>query len=127
MTFDPIKFLDIATKLLYDTKFDEETRYRTCTSRAYYAAHLFTREKLKGIEITIKIEKDEKIGIIHDKVIHALAGKNKKLGEMLFDLRERRGDADYDLNKKFSGYGYAVGLDISNAEFIINEVDKLKK
>ncbi len=44
---------------------------------------------------------------------------------MLNDLRERRGDADYNLNLKFSGYVYGVGLDISNAEYIINEVDKL--
>lgn len=125
MAFDPKKFLTIATKLLYDTKFDEEERYRTCISRAYYAAHLFTREKLKSIGIFIKIEKDEKKGIIHDKVVKALAGKNGKLAEMLNDLRERRGDADYDLNLKFSGYCYGVGLDISNAEYIINEVDKL--
>lgn len=126
MTLDPIKFLDLATKLLYDTNYDEEARYRTCISRAYYAAHLFTREKLKKIGIVIIVEKDERKGAIHDKVIEALTGKNKKLGEMLFDLRERRGNADYDLNIKFSGYGMGVGSDISNAEFIINEVDKLK-
>ncbi len=126
MAFDPIKFLDIATKLLIDINYDEETRYRTCISRAYYAAHLFTREKLKSTGVVIRIEKDERIGIIHDKVIDALARKNKKLGEMFLDLRERRGDADYDLYKKFSGYGYGVASDISNAEFIINEVDKFK-
>jgi uncharacterized protein (UPF0332 family) len=124
MTFDPRSFLDLATKLLYDQSYDEDARYRTCISRAYYAAHLFTKEKLKEIGVTISIGKDERKGVIHDKVIDALTKKNKPLGEMLTRLRDKRGDADYVLNAKFVGYG--IGLDITNAEYVIDEVDKLK-
>ena len=125
MTFDPRSFLDLATKLLYDANYGEDARYRTCISRAYYAAHLFTKEKLKEIGATINIEKDERKGVIHDKVIDTLETKNKNLGEMLAKLRDRRGDADYILGAKFTGYG--IGLYIADAEYIINEVDKLKK
>ena len=125
MIFDPIKFLDLATKLLYDINYDEDARYRTCISRAYYAVHLFTKNKLKDIGVIIKIEKDERKGAIHDKVIDGLKMKNGNLGDMLSKLRDKRGDADYTLNVKFSGYG--VGLDIANAEYIIDEVGKLKK
>lgn len=125
MTFDPRSFLDLATKLLYDQSYSEDARYRTCVSRAYYAAHLFTKEKLKEIGITISVEKDERKGVIHDKVIEALIKKNKNLGEMLARLRDRRGDADYILSAKFVGYG--IGLDITNAEYIIDEVGKLKR
>lgn len=125
MTFDPRSFLDLATKLLYDTNYGEDARYRTCASRAYYAAHLFTKEKLKEIGATINIEKDERKGVIHDKVIDALSRKNKNLDEMLARLRDKRGEADYVLDAKFAGYG--IGLDITNAEYIIDEVGKLKK
>lgn len=124
--FDSIKFLDLATRLLYDKNYvNEDARYRTCISRAYYAAHLFTKKKLKEMGIVIKTEKDERKGVIHDKVIEALKKKNEPLADMLNDLREKRGFADYDLNEKFKEYG--VGLDIANAEFIIKEVDKLKR
>jgi len=124
---NPEKFLVLATVLLRDAEYDEEARYRTCISRAYYATHLFTREKLKKIGVVIVVGKDERKGAIHEKVIEALKGKNAQLGKMLSDLRERRGDADYDLDMKFSGFSYGIGIDISNAKFIINEVNKLKK
>lgn len=123
--FDPRSFLDLATKLLYDSNYREDTRYRTCISRAYYAAHLSAAKKFKELGIPIKIEKDERKGVIHDKVIDTLEMKNKKLGEMLSNLRDRRGEADYVLGIKFTGYG--VGLYIADAEYIIDEVDKLKK
>lgn len=38
MTFDPIKFLKLANDLFVDGNYDEEEKYRTCVSRAYYAA-----------------------------------------------------------------------------------------
>lgn len=124
--FDPRSFLDLATKLLYDSNYSEEdARYRTCISRAYYAAHLFTVKKFKELGIHIKIEKDERKGVVHDKVIDILAMKNKNLGEILSKLRDRRGEADYVLGIKFTEYG--VGLYIADAEYIIDDVDKLKK
>lgn len=124
--FDSIKFLDLATRLLHDENYvNEDARYRTCISRTYYAAHLFTKKKLEEIGVVIKIEKNERKGVIHDKVIEALKMKNEPLAGMLNDLREKRGFADYILNKKFKEYG--VGLDIANADFIIKEVNKLKR
>ena len=65
MTFDPIKFLNLATKLFIDGNYDPDARYRTCISRAYYATHLFTREKLEKSGVTFPAEKDESKGIIH--------------------------------------------------------------
>lgn len=54
MVLNPEKFLVLASALLRDIEYDEEIRYRTCISRAYYATHLFTREKLKKIGVVIR-------------------------------------------------------------------------
>ena len=137
MIFDPIKFLDLATKLLYDINYDEDARYRTCVSRAYYATHLFTREKLEKLGVTFPAEKDESKGIIHYRVIEALKSlkekdkivsgrkREKKLWQKLNDLREKRGEADYDMNKNFLNMEVRVMLYITDAEDIIKKVDKL--
>ena len=137
MTLDPMEFLDLSTKLFIDKNYEKEAKYRTCTSRAYYAAHLFTKEKLEKLGFAFPIEKDERKGVIHDKVIVALMSlkekdkitwgrrKEKKLWQRLKDLRDRRGDADYILNINFRNMEDSVRLDITAADDIIKKVDKL--
>lgn len=100
MTFDPIKFLGLASDLFDDTNYDEEERYRTCISRAYYATHLFTREKLKKLGFVVETGIDKRKGDIHQIVIDALKGvkeedkivwrgkKEKKLWEMITKIKK---------------------------------------
>ncbi len=124
MVFDPIKFLDLA-KELNDPHRNDQARYRSSISRAYYSAHLFTREKMKEIGIHIKIEVDENIGKMHKKVIDALRNKDDTLGGMLSALMRERHNADYKMEYIFDWYRTATN--IQNAEFIIKEVDKFRK
>lgn len=137
MTLDPKEFLNLATGLFIDGEYNKEARYRTCISRAYYAAHLFTREKLEKLGFLFPIEKGERKGVIHDIVIEALKGlkeedkiawgkrREKKTWEKLSKLRLKRGDADYDLNENFQDMEKSVRLYIKNADDIIKKVDKL--
>lgn len=143
MTFDPKQFLNIATRLFVDRNYDDhvkEAKYRTCTSRAYYAVHLFAKEKLERLGFTFPEEKDKGKGIIHYRVIDTLKGlkekdkivwgrkrgkREKKLWERLNDLREIRGEADYDMNKDFLNMEGNVRYSITDADDIIDKVDKL--
>jgi len=49
--FNPLSFLELAEKLNSSKPIDskEEATVRTVVSRAYYAAHLYVREKLRKI------------------------------------------------------------------------------
>ena len=51
--------------------------------------------------------------------------REKKLWQKLNDLREKRGEADYDMNKNFLNMEVRVMLYITDAEDIIKKVDKL--
>lgn len=123
MTFDPQHFMNLATKLIIDTNYADEARYRTSISRAYYAAHLVSRKKLEEIGITFPVEKDK--AKIHQMVIDSLKGKNKIVGNMLWQLRQQRNDADYELIKQFNKYGTELLMSI--AEHVIKEANSLKK
>ena len=123
MTFDPQHFLDLATNLIGDTEYNVEARYRTSISRAYYAAHLISKEKLEEIGITFPVKQDK--AEIHKMVIVSLKNKNKVVGDMLWDLRRKRNEADYDLNTEFNEYGTQVLLSV--AETVIKEASNLKK
>lgn len=138
MTFDPIIFLNFAKELFTDNNYGEEEKYRTCISRSYYAAHLFTREKLKRLGLITQEEIDEKKGEIHQKVIDILKRvkeenkiswgekKEKKLWQRLTKLKLKRGDADYNLNVNFRNMERTVRLYIEESEEIINKIDKLR-
>jgi uncharacterized protein (UPF0332 family) len=123
MTFDPQHFLDLATNLIGDTQYNGEARYRTSISRAYYAAHLVSKKKLEEIGITFPVEEDK--AKIHKFVIDSLSRKNKGIGDMLWNLRRRRNEADYNLNTEFNKYG--TELLLSAAETVIKEASGLKK
>lgn len=124
MTFDPKDFFELAKQLFDDLKYNEDARYRTSISRAYYAAHLVCKKKLEDIGVSFPIEKDERMGRIHELVIYTLKRKNRHIGEMLSNLRQKRNWADYNTNRQFKKYGVQILL--FNAETIINDVEKLK-
>ncbi len=99
MTFDPQHFLSLATNLIGDTNYNEEARYRTAISRAYYAAHLVSRKRLESKGYTFSISTK-----IHKNVIDSMKKENFHIGDMLFQLHKKRKDADYELNKTITNY-----------------------
>jgi uncharacterized protein (UPF0332 family) len=116
MTFDPEHFLNLAKGLVDDSNYDEEARYRTAISRAYYATHLISKKKLEDIGVKFPIEDDKNMGIIHMMVIDYLIKRNDPIGRMLKGLRKNRNKADYNLDWKFKKKG--VELLISEAEVV---------
>lgn len=99
MTFDPQHFLNLATKLAIDTNYSDEARYRTSISRAYYAAHLVSRKKLESKGYSFSIDEN-----IHWKVIDCMKKENYHIGDMLFQLKRKRKDADYEVNINITNY-----------------------
>jgi len=78
---------------------------------------------LEEIGITFPVKQDK--AEIHKMVIVSLKNKNKVVGDMLWDLRRKRNEADYDLNTEFNEYGTQVLLSV--AETVIKEASNLKK
>lgn len=119
MAFDPEEFLNLANEIYKDSAYQEESCYRTIIGRAYYAAFLFTREKLSG-HVTFNFNsKDHQIVIkeIRNRISPAISGQ-------LRSCREQRNRADYELTPippitKFLA-NYYKGV----AEHIIEEVNK---
>lgn len=99
MTFDPQHFLDLATNIISDTKYHDEARYRTSISRAYYAAHLVSRKKLESKGYNFPIDEN-----IHKNVIDCMKKINYYIGDMLYQLKQKRKDADYEVNKQITNY-----------------------
>lgn len=96
-----------------------EALIRTAIGRAYYAAFLFTREKLKGLGIQIRQEEK-----IHQEVIEKLKKKDTFSGDLLDDLREERIKADYYLNEHVKYHNGTKSARLS--ELIINKVRGLR-
>lgn len=129
MAFDPKNFLNFAKEMIDDLGHDEEARYRTAVSRAYYAAHLvckkiFIEMKVKTF-IEIKVEDEENMAIIHKMVIDHLLKINDPIGRMFKSLRRIRNKADYNMDWKFKRKG--TKTIIQDAEFIINYVTTYKE
>jgi hypothetical protein len=94
--FNPAEFLDLA-KIVRSQASDEKFA-RTCVGRAYYAAHLSARERVKPLfpdAFRGRPASDEH-EIVREKLVELERGdiKNK-----LFDLAKKRARADYDLCK----------------------------
>lgn len=95
MPFDWNQYIELAEQLNSDKP--SEAQMRSATSRAYYGAFILCRNK-KGKSL-------DKEGDIHARLIRELkASANAfelSIGNLLFDLRKKRNDADYDgLNYK---------------------------
>lgn len=95
MAFNPPLLFDLADKLCEDLNYEDEARYRTSISRAYYAAYLTTRQKLESSGIIFT-----KDSTVHKEVSDALKDMDKRASDMLYYSRRRRNDADYDLDMK---------------------------
>ncbi len=114
--FDPLKFRELAQ--IMDKDASQESEYRTTINRAYYATHLYIKDKL-GIGGEKQSVHQDVISVLRDnKKAHI-----KKIGEQLDNLFELRKNADYKM--------YFVILDtdsgkaISLANYILKEFDKL--
>lgn len=91
--FNPEIFLDIAKKVKDSNDLDEQGRLRTSIGRAYYAAFLATRERLRFRGI--KFEKERQ----HQDVLDALDDLDEyNIKYQLETLRTFRINADYYLN-----------------------------
>lgn len=119
MTFDPQHFLDLATNLIGDVEYNVEARYRTSISRAYYATHLISRQKLESKGYSFP--KDKKI---HMNVIKSMKKENYIIGDMLYKLHENRKDADYELDQPITNYLTTYSKTL--AEAVIEEANKIK-
>ncbi len=89
--FDPMGFLDVASKNCWGTC--SEAEQRTAMSRLYYATFLVCRDFFAR-DRSVSFGKGSKV---HGDVITALESIDENLADDLNQLREARNSADYDL------------------------------
>lgn len=106
MPFDPKDFLKLSKDLLNDAKYNHESGFRTCISRAYYSAFLVCRTFLEirhKISFLPTAEAHKKVvrNLRKRKVINTLRGSKGRryaVADVLDKLRKKgRNVADYDL------------------------------
>jgi len=89
--FRPRKFLKLAEILIEDEKYEKPARIRTAIGRAYYASHLFVKEKMQ--QAGWKVPDDHNV---HNFVIDELLDSEiPQIGSQLDQLFQKRRDADY--------------------------------
>lgn len=116
MAFNPRHLLDLADNLCKDANYDNEAGHRTSISRAYYAAHLTARCKLKSTGIDFPEDSN-----IHYEVIRYFKKKDKQVSNMLYRLRQHRNDADYDLDMKIQK-GLALSC-LKSSKIIVDKIN----
>lgn len=123
MMFNPKEYLIFANDIINDDNYNEQARYRSSISRAYYAAFLVARDKLKVKYPESFKDKDEDNENIHKKIIEFLRNRTMypHIGDMLFNLRRRRNKADYNMNYNFNMKTANKHKD--DADDTINEID----
>jgi len=96
--FKPRKFWKLAKDLIADRKYEEPCRIRTAVGRAYYAAFLYTKNKLKALGY--HFHDDHRV---HREVIDKLMNTGNPdyttIGSKLDKLFENRRIADYRMGK----------------------------
>lgn len=98
--FNPQNFLALATTLSSQVSNDENIS-RTCVGRAYYAAHLSARERIRRyypVELQHLSRPGDEHWFVRDKLTERRHGN---IAGKLLDLSRWRARADYDL----SNYG----------------------
>lgn len=118
--YNPELFLELADKLIYDSRYDEKSRSRIVVGRAYYTAFLKAQKKLGELGISLTDE-----ARIHKQAIDALRSLKPDLGDKFSTLFDKRVDADYHMNedvRKETGK-----WSIKTAQLVIKEIDALKK
>lgn len=104
--FKPRKFLKLAEDLIKDDDYEEPARARTAIGRAYYASHLFVRQKMQQAGWSIPDDHT-----VHDFVIDQLLDSEiSHIGSMLDQLREQRRNADYYMD---------VQLNVSQGKYYV--------
>jgi hypothetical protein len=89
--FKPRKFLKLAENLINDEKYEKPARIRTAVGRAYYASHLFIKEKMQ--QAGWRIPDDH---TVHDFIVDELLDTEiSHIGSMLDHIKEQRRIADY--------------------------------
>lgn len=96
MSYDPSLLFDLSSSLFKDKNYEEESKYRTSVSRAYYAAFLVSRtyledEKKKPFTYT---------GKDHKLVSDFIKDYDPMIRNLLIELRKNRKHADYNITKK---------------------------
>jgi len=71
MPFDPCLLLSLSAALSEDSNYEDESKYRTSISRAYYAAFLVSRSYLESAGYYFPPESN-----VHKKVIDYMKDKN---------------------------------------------------
>lgn len=120
MIFDPKKYIVLANDIINDSNYDEQTRYRSSISRAYYAAFLVARDKLKA-KYPIYFKENDDNENIHKKIIEFLKSTHPHIGDMLFNLRRKRNKADYNMTYNFNIK--TTNSHKEDAEDLIDEID----
>jgi len=104
--FKPRKFLKLAEDLIEDDGYEKPARARTAIGRAYYASHLFVKQRMQ--QAGWNIPDDHRV---HDFVIDELLDSEiSHIGSMLDQLCEQRRNADYYMD---------VSLDISQGKHCV--------
>ena len=119
VAYDPRQFLEIADRLIRDSRYEKEGRIRTAIGRAYYAAFLVAKKRLQELGYSFR-----RIHRLHKDVIDRLM-KNKHylIGSKLNTLLDYRVDADYKMRAQITS---TLGeSSIRLAEAIINAIDQI--
>jgi hypothetical protein len=89
--FKPRKFLKLAERLIDDEKYEEPARIRTAVGRAYYASHLFVKQKMQQAGWSVPDDHN-----VHNFIIDELLDSEiSQIGSMLDKVYEKRRIADY--------------------------------
>lgn len=125
--FDPAAFLNVAQYLLEGlsgaptlSSDRDQALVRASISRSYYAAFLTARTKLVSLGQLRMTRRSSD----HNLVIDALGGATNGPGGRLYDLREKRNQADYNLNPH--GFTLSAGRYwLAEAQKVIDEINAL--
>lgn len=91
MSFDPVRFLEVAEILGRDT--NDQAGLRTAVGRAYWASFL---------EVRVRLGVRTRTGKVHREVIGLLKKRDQAAGNQLDKLEELRTLADYELDQQHS-------------------------
>lgn len=108
--------MKLAERLIDDEKYEEPARIRTAVGRAYYASHLFVKEKMRRGGWRIPDDHT-----VHNFIIdELLESEISQIGSMLHDVYEKRRIADYymDASLKLSEGKYCIQVSQQIIDFI---------
>jgi len=90
LVLEPPQFLEVANRLLNDSNYEKEPRWRTAISRAYYAAFLTAKKRLEEWGCSFA-----EVHRLHRDVIDGIMKRDSTVGNKLGTLFDYRVDADY--------------------------------